>query len=525
MRGLKDIIAPMALLLLIVTVALLFRPFLIIDETRYVGVAWEMFNSGNYFVPTNNNLPYDHKPPLLFWLINLNWHIFGVNEFSIRFIPLIFSMGNIYLSYKIYIVLWRDDIIGKKIIGWVVAGSIVYSFYSTLFMFDIILSFWVLLALYGGLNAAMFNRFRDYALISFAVGFGILAKSPVVVAHLIPLYLLASYWSIGKVKLDFYIKGLFALIFGVVIALFWAIPAAKIGGEEFAYGIFWGQYAGRAIDAFKHKREFWWYIPWIPLLLMPWFLSNSFLNGLQKLKTNYGVGERFLVIWIGGTLLIFALISGKQLHYIAPEFIALAILTARAISLSTIRLKTKIIGLLYILFGISFILAPWFISGYIRIFLDTKAFIISGMILGIYGLYLFKKEYRDKITFVKILSLGAFIFIVTIHFSAHRYLAAQDLTRFSKTISKLQVSGKKVAHLGKYNNQFRFLGRSHTPLVIIKNKSELNLFIKNNPNGAIVIYRKHNQNYNQKAIIAKTKFRTQDAILVSNKNWEKLSIP
>jgi len=58
--------------------ALSTRTYFPIDETRYVGVAWEMWLRGDFLVPHLNGEPYSHKPPLLFWLFQAGWWLFGV---------------------------------------------------------------------------------------------------------------------------------------------------------------------------------------------------------------------------------------------------------------------------------------------------------------------------------------------------------------------------------------------------------------------------------------------------------------
>jgi hypothetical protein len=49
------------------------RPPFPIDETRYLTVAWEMYQRNDWVLLHLNGAPYSHKPPLLFWLINLGW--------------------------------------------------------------------------------------------------------------------------------------------------------------------------------------------------------------------------------------------------------------------------------------------------------------------------------------------------------------------------------------------------------------------------------------------------------------------
>lgn len=55
-----------------VTAITLFAPYIPVDETRYLSVAWEMRLNHSFVVPLLNGLPYSNKPPLLFWLINLD---------------------------------------------------------------------------------------------------------------------------------------------------------------------------------------------------------------------------------------------------------------------------------------------------------------------------------------------------------------------------------------------------------------------------------------------------------------------
>ncbi|MGS0467866.1 ArnT family glycosyltransferase [Cobetia marina] len=69
-----------ALWLTLLMAGALARPYLPIDETRYVSVAWEMWHSGHWFVSSMNGAPYADKPVLLFWLIHAGWAVFGVNE-------------------------------------------------------------------------------------------------------------------------------------------------------------------------------------------------------------------------------------------------------------------------------------------------------------------------------------------------------------------------------------------------------------------------------------------------------------
>ena len=77
-----DRLLPYLALAAFFTVSIAVRPLLPVDETRYLSVSWEMFLRQNFLVPTLNFEPYFQKPPLLFWLIDLAWSVFGVSRDS-----------------------------------------------------------------------------------------------------------------------------------------------------------------------------------------------------------------------------------------------------------------------------------------------------------------------------------------------------------------------------------------------------------------------------------------------------------
>ena len=57
------------------------------DETRYVGIAWEMWKENNYITPKLEGSPFLGKPILFYWFEILAFNIFGVSEYAARFFP------------------------------------------------------------------------------------------------------------------------------------------------------------------------------------------------------------------------------------------------------------------------------------------------------------------------------------------------------------------------------------------------------------------------------------------------------
>ena len=506
----KELLAPFLLVIFAVSLGIYFRPIMTIDETRYIGVAWEMFDKHSFVLPLINGEPYDHKMPILFWLIHLSWYIFGVNEFSFRFIPLIFALGNLFLTYKIYKILWQDDREGRVIAVWILAGTVLYIFYSSLLMFDIMLGFWVLLAVYGIIKASKAES-SGYYIIAVAVFLGVLTKGPVVGAYILPLFLGAKWYA--KVNLSFYLKFALAGIAGLLASLVWVIPAINLGGEAYAKGLLLKQSVGRAVNSFAHKRPIWWYIPVIIGFSMPWILYSKFWQKLRDVKLDNSF--RFLLIWLIGTFIIFSLISGKQVHYLIPIVPAIAMLIARVFStLNLPQYRVRAIGLLFLILATAFAIAPKFIKQELHYLIDFKAIVIGSLILFSYALFLLFKKFNSKMSFIKSLAISSLLLMFTIHYIAHTYLKTQDLHKISQKIATLQDKGYTIIHYGKYADQFHFLGRLHKPLKVMYSRNKIDNFLQNHPKSAVVVYKKRRVKYNKSAVLSSGKLRTTNILLV-----------
>ena len=163
---------------------LMMRPLWPIIETRYVSVAWEMWLRHDFLVPYLNGVPYSHKPPLLFWMIQAGWWLFGVNSWWPRLVPSIFTFGSIILLLRIGRLLWPEDRDIGKYLPFMLLGSLLWNFYMTFVMFDLLVAFSAVLGIYGLLYGLQRNRLYGFMLFGFAIGLGILSKGPVILVTL-----------------------------------------------------------------------------------------------------------------------------------------------------------------------------------------------------------------------------------------------------------------------------------------------------------------------------------------------------
>ena len=119
-------------------VSLATHTFLPVDETRYVTVAWNMWLRGDFLVPWLNDIPYHHKPPLLFWIMHAGWAVTGVNEWWPRIAPGLFGLGATWLTWRISLRLWPDDRKGARLAVILLVGSLWWSLFAAATMFDML---------------------------------------------------------------------------------------------------------------------------------------------------------------------------------------------------------------------------------------------------------------------------------------------------------------------------------------------------------------------------------------------------
>jgi len=454
--------------------ALWVRGLLPIDETRYVGVAWEMWVRGDYLVPHLNGQPYSHKPPFLFWMINLGWWLFGVNEWWPRVLSSLFSLASLLLLVRFARLLRPGQIAVHELAPLILLSSLLWTLFSSAAMFDILLAFWVLLAVVGVVQAAHKAETSSWLLTGLALGLGMLSKGPVILLHVLPLALLAPFWVHREFNWKRWYGGLaLAVLIGVAIILAWAIPAGLAGGDKYFHDIFWGQTANRMVKSFAHRREWWWYLPLLPVVLFPWLFWTPAWRRLAPPGPGTFQSGRLLLIWALPVFLAFSLISGKQPHYLLPLFPAVALWMA----MSSHDAEHKVKGSKHWLLALMFALVAmiWIIAPLISRDPPLPAWVEqlpqwpAAAILLLAVTVLLPWAPHSLRTRCRVVSLCSIVFTMVLLFSVMKtlYKPAFDLHEISTRIAALQADGQTVAVAGKYHNQFQFLGRLKKPVVII----------------------------------------------------------
>ncbi|WP_062205307.1 glycosyltransferase family 39 protein [Aureimonas sp. AU12] len=349
-------LAPYLALALLCAASLASRPLLPPDETRYLTVAFEMLQSKGWFVPTLNFAPYHHKPPLLFWLIDLSWSVFGVGRAQAMLVVFAVSSLVLRLTQQAGRALWpeREDVARR--IPWLMLGSVPFVVYSSLVLFDLLLTACILSAFLALLAFARGRGRRWAVLAGFAIGFGVLAKGPVVLVHVVWPFALYPLWRTKReiVSGAAFARGAgLAFLAALLPVALWLVPALLKTDGQFARDLVWEQSAGRISGNMEasHPRPVFFYLLMLPLLAMPWMLSPDLwrTRPLQRLSRalrgqgDEGRTSRLLLLWGLGILVVFSAISGKQPHYLVPMLALTVLALARAmapVSLERIRIAS-----------------------------------------------------------------------------------------------------------------------------------------------------------------------------------------
>ncbi|MDP1666195.1 MAG: glycosyltransferase family 39 protein [Methylobacter sp.] len=480
---------------ILTAVSLYIRPLFPVDETRYAAVAWEMWLRNDFLVPYLNGETYSHKPPLLFWLMQLSWWLMGVNDWSLRLISPLFSLATLFLSGAVAGSLWPDRKRVEALTPLLLLGLFSWAIYSTLTMFDMMLAFFALLGIYSLLKLVNSGLSLKYwALLAIAIGGGVLSKGPVILLHLLPVALLAPWWlKAAYFRWKHWYFGLItAILTGAIVALCWAIPAGIAGGEAYRKAIFLGQTSGRLVESFAHRLPWWWYLEILPLLLLPWLLWKPLWIGLRKL-TYQDLGTRFCWAWAMPVLIAFSLISGKRIHYLLPLVPVMALILARAVDEiketecweRAHRVVMAVLGLL----GAVLMLLPRLNDAYhwrAELSLISPVWgsllVISAVILGIIR----AKTAQDSVLYVCVASVIALITLCGGFFEVKfdRY----DTQPAARTIAALMDEGRDIAFYGsKYHGQYHFAGRLKQTITVVPYIDDLYDWAKHHQTGYIIV--------------------------------------
>lgn len=465
------------------------RPLMPVDETRYAAVAWEMWTRGDFIVPRLDGLPYDHKPPLLFWLMHAGWAVFGVNAWWPRLISPLFTAGTLVLLVALARRLWPDRPATATMAPLLLVGSALPAAFATTLMFDTMLAFFVTLAWLGLVRAGQDAPRSGFALLAAGLAGALLAKGPVALVHVLPPMVLAPWWLPRSDRSWARWSGgcAAALVVGAVAVLAWAVPAALAGGEAYREAIFWRQSAGRMVDSFAHAAPWWFHLAGLPLVLAPWLPWATWWQGCRRLQWHDG-GLRLLLVLGLPAFLFFSTISGKRWQYLLPELGVAALLAARALDGQTPSRWARL-GPVLTLAAAGALAAAAGMGAFgagLGIGADTSPLLAAGVVVLMCALGLSLPRAGSPVAEARRLACAAVVALASLSLGLAAALRLPyDVEPLGAQLARFERESRPVALNTGSHGQWTFAGRLHRPLAEIRSDEALP-WLARHPEGRVL---------------------------------------
>lgn len=467
-------IPPRHIVLLVVALVfvldVVMRPMMPTNETRYLGVAWEMLTGHHWLVPFQNGVPYSHKPPLLFWLINLVW-LPGISEYSARLVAPALSIMALWLTGRLADRMRPGGQFGNAAI--VILGTMVpFYFFGGETNFDgiLMLAMVTCAAALWRIGTAPAPRLSHWLAFGVALGLGVYAKGPVIFVHALPLVLAMRWWA-GQGR--FSVTGLLAaLLVALGLVALWLVPAFITGDASYRQEILWTQSAGRVVNSFAHAEPFWFYAAVLPMLLFPWIAVPGFWRSRPMDHV-----EKFALAWFLGPFILFSLISGKQPDYLLPAMPAAALLLANRWPLRPGR-PWIVVAVLIGVMAVVLILPTGVLGQQVADFLDLP--LAVGIVVPlVFAVALMMR--RPGLVWLTVPALALALNTAYFIGPAGKIMSPKEIAEI------IADRDGRVGYAGSdYRGDFHFAGRLRAPLTLLPDEAALAAFVQANPDGLIV---------------------------------------
>lgn len=300
------------------------RPMLAPDEFRYAEIPREMINNGDYTTPRLCGVRYFEKTPMNYWLTAGSFKLFGQNAFANR-LPSALAVGltALFIALLIQQAL-RDEKLAALAAMLYLSSALVFGVGTTALVDSVFTMFvtgtqgLVLLAL----HETKFSK-RKFALLALSgifIGAAFLTKG--FLAFVIPALTITAFLLIRKRWKEFLLLPLPMLIFAALTILPWGLAIHRAESDFWHYFVFVEHlHRATAGEAAQHSSPWWYYLPILPLGLLP---------GALLLPSACAIGKKAWQNIISQDLYLYALcalvvpfiflsaVDGKLATYILP---------------------------------------------------------------------------------------------------------------------------------------------------------------------------------------------------------------
>lgn len=301
---------------------MLFRDFTPRNELRYLTIADEALHDGHFWSFTFEGEPYADKPPFYLWLVMLSRWVFGCHvPLVICLFSLIPAMGILYIMDK-----WTRPVFSNtsdaRLCQWIMATLGLQLGLAVFARMDMLMSLFIVGALY------LYWQQRRGWLFGAMLFLALFSKGPFGI--LIPL-VTTLVWAVvsrdWRTWLQMWSWRTWLIL--LVASSGWFAMVYHEGGADYLNNMLFHQTVDRAVEAFHHKRPWWFYLvhiwytalPWGPLCLVG--VGQWLYRTIRSKSVPLDMQSFFTIIFLA-TLIMLSCVSGKLDVYLLPAYPFLA---------------------------------------------------------------------------------------------------------------------------------------------------------------------------------------------------------
>ena len=433
-----------------------------VDETRYVSMAREMFESKDFLTLYLDKEFFFEKPPLYFWGECLSFALFGkINEMTARFPVALYGTLSTFLVY----------FVGRKIVSrnygliaaLIMATSLEFIILSKFAILDIVVSACIgFSTLFGFMTFFCKEKNKKYFWWLFYIFSGLAVMAKGIPGFVVPFGIMFFASIFTKrfkeiFKPQYFIVG--TLLF-LLIVLPWHIIMLKLHGQ-----LFWDEYFIKhhwqrfvSSEEINRAQPFYFYIVTFLWGFFPWTVSalavgiakikELFKNKIQKIKPfdEMDNSQKFMYLNIIGflfTFIFFSASSTKLITYILPVYFFSACIFAfvwkdyieKEKYKKPIDISVYILGIFVLIAAIAGMLTVVYLPAQLyQDILHTKWLCVGGLLVfGIWSLWSVIKNKRILIFAAYIAFIGfASAFLTEDFFEIDYKFGQDDLMRYAK---------------------------------------------------------------------------------------------
>ncbi|MCY9875768.1 glycosyltransferase family 39 protein [Vibrio natriegens] len=308
------------------------------DEPRFVEVAREMVQSGNWFFPMRGGELYPDKPPVFMWSMAAFYWLTGSIKATFMLPNAIVSLVALICCYDISAKLW--NVKTARSVGFLLLLAPQFIIQSKAAQIDAMVAAWITIAMYGLLRHFFVKTsWGWYGVAWIFMGLGIITKGVGFLPALFLVPVLLLHFT-GKHRFDDAVswKLLLGPVFMLATIACWLLPMISIveisHNPDFAAykdNILFKQTGERYANSWGHIKPWHYFVVsvipvmWFPLYFI--FFNKNFWKQLRLSPALISV-----LSWIVLVIVFFSISPGKRGVYILPALPMMAILAGYAFS-------------------------------------------------------------------------------------------------------------------------------------------------------------------------------------------------